>query len=404
MIIKKSLCQYYTDNKIRPVYSKLIDTEMLNSYEWVRRKLFEYNLSIPIRTFKDASLLEFGPSTGENSLIFAKWGAQLSLVEPVDDFINGINEYFTLHEVTKNLTSVKRSTFEKFETDKKYDFVVAEGFIFHTGRPAYWLPRLSSFCKKGGFIVISHSETVGFIIELLHSKCLQFFQSYHNKDPLLLAKKLFLNKWNKVSHARNFEAWAYDNLVNPTLSPNLLNSFMELQEVMAETGMIAWSSWPSVNNYTDISWIKKSTIDVKSVVQRNRFNFLSLLPSMVLGKHIRVNNQISKVGELLFSSLTSYVNSLAAPMEVDTFNREYIEKLQYEHNKIMEIFRLCVPNFYDTILAELWQEISDCLKNISDVNIDGAIKLFNGNGPLSEYWGCPNFYSVWHRYDQDNKE
>jgi len=400
MSIKKNQCQFYIEKNVKPVYAKLNKAELFNSYEWMRRKLFEYNLGIPIRTFDNASLLEFGPSTGDNSLIFAHWGSKLSLIEPVEDFISCIDEYFTKHSLTENLNLVKCSTFENFETDDKFDFVIAEGFIFHTGQPAFWLPRLSSFSKKDGFVVISHLETVGFFIELLHSKCLQFFQSHYDKEPIALSKKMFYAKWSKVNHARNFDAWAYDNLIYPTLDAYLLNSLVDFQEIMSECGMLMWSSWPSVSNFTDVTWIKKTTIDVKDVIMRNRSNFLRLLPSMLVGKYIDVNEKINEVGESLFSSLTSHIKSLAVPIE--TLQSDYIEKVQNEHNKIGDILQLCVPYFNETVLATLWQEIDECLGYLSNGNIDSVIKLFNGNGPLSEYWGSPNFYSVWHCYDQTN--
>lgn len=395
METKKVQYQYYKETGVKPVYAGLNKEASFNTYEKLRRKVFEYNLNIPVRSFERASLLEFGPSTGDNALIFAHWGADLVLVEPVEGFIRSIREYFQNHELEGRLRDVHCNTFEKFETGEKFDFIVAEGFIFHTGQPTYWLPRLASFGNDKSFIIISHLETTGYLIELLHAKCLQVLLMDHKTEPLLLARDLYYNKWNKTAHARSFDSWAYDNVIYPTLDAYLLNSIIDFQEIMNECGMLLWSSWPSIVNYTDLSWVKNPVIDKKKIIYRNKKNFLKLLPSMVIGELTEVNDRINDVGEQLFSSLCSEVNSLAVPPRL--LNKAQLGKIRNIHKETEELFKISVHCYGDTKLSLLWRQIDACFSHLSSGNINGIMDLFNNDGPLTDYWGSPNFYSVWHR-------
>lgn len=394
---KKIQYQYYKETGVKPVYADLNKKESFNAYEKLRRKVFEYNLNIPVRSFDRASLLEFGPSTGDNSLIFAQWGAELNLVEPVEKFIESIREYFQNHKLTESLRGVHCNTFEDFETYEKFDFVVTEGFVFHTGSPSYWLPRLASFGKDDSFVIISHLETTGYLIELLQAKCFQVIQKNHTGDTLPLARDLYYNKWSKSAHSRSFDSWAYDNLIYPTLDAYLLNSIIDFQEIMSECGMLMWSSWPSVINYMDLSWIKHPVIDKKKIIARNRINFFRLLPSMVIGELMEVNERINDVGERLFSSLCSEVNALAVPPEL--LKGGQLKIIRKSHKETEKLFKLSVQNYDVSKLSLLWQQIDACLSHLSDGNLNEIKKLFNDEGPLADYWGSPNFYSVWHRFD-----
>ena len=50
------------------------DTDLI-AHEEHSRRLFLDKLKMPPQMFRGARLLEFGPDAGENSLVFALWGA-----------------------------------------------------------------------------------------------------------------------------------------------------------------------------------------------------------------------------------------------------------------------------------------------------------------------------------------
>lgn len=392
-----TLYQYYKDKDFNPVYAGLDSSTALSSYERNRRKIFEYNLRLPVKSFSNASILEFGPASGENSLVYAKWGGYLHLIEPVEKFTEEAQNYFSLHNLTEHLLDVQCRTFESYSTQERFDFVIAEGFIFHVGSPDYWLPRLVSFGKEDCFVIFSHSETAGFLIELLQVKCLQVLMQNCNEDPHSLARKLYQSKWNRVNHFRRFDSWVNDNLVNPTVDDSLLNCFSDLQEIMLEHDMMLWSSWPSMMSYWDVSWIKKPEIKRDEVVRRNEINYFKLLPSLVIGKEIETNSKIVDLGGDLLKAIRSEITALAVPGQQLTNNQ--LNEVQHKHKEVGEYFNLCVHNYSETILAKFWQEIDECLVCLSNRDVNGITKIFNGKGPLAHCWGSPNFYSVWHRFN-----
>ena len=76
------LSLYYQAKDILPTYARFSKKESLDKYNLFRYKFFLEKLYLPPQMFKGASLVEFGPDSGENSLVFADWGANLTLVEP----------------------------------------------------------------------------------------------------------------------------------------------------------------------------------------------------------------------------------------------------------------------------------------------------------------------------------
>src|SRR3990167_2990577 len=75
------LFQYYIDNDILPTYASFSTYEQVSRYEQSRYNLMQ-KLKLNMRTFKGAKIIEFGPDTGENGLIFTKWGGDVLFVEP----------------------------------------------------------------------------------------------------------------------------------------------------------------------------------------------------------------------------------------------------------------------------------------------------------------------------------
>ncbi len=76
------LFQYYAHEQFLPTFGNFDSATKLAQYANARRTVFAEKLMLPLRTFDGADVLEFGPDTGENALVFAQWGAKLTLAEP----------------------------------------------------------------------------------------------------------------------------------------------------------------------------------------------------------------------------------------------------------------------------------------------------------------------------------
>ena len=72
------LFNYYERQDVLPTFGNFKSAAELEAYAGLRRELFSDKLVLPPRLFRDADMLEFGPDSGENALVFASWGANMS--------------------------------------------------------------------------------------------------------------------------------------------------------------------------------------------------------------------------------------------------------------------------------------------------------------------------------------
>ncbi len=130
--------EYYNQQNKFPTYGGFHSEEDLLKYESHRKDLFLQRLYLPTQLFRNAKLLEIGPDTGENSLIFAKWEALCTLVEPNTKTFPIINHYFEhfnlLDKLVKIIPEDIKTLAEKNQDHNSYDVIDAEGFI-HTVKP-----------------------------------------------------------------------------------------------------------------------------------------------------------------------------------------------------------------------------------------------------------------------------
>ncbi|MBV8480101.1 MAG: class I SAM-dependent methyltransferase, partial [Actinobacteria bacterium] len=70
--------EYYARQPLLPTDGELD----FAAHELERRRLFTDLLALPPGMFRDARLLEFGPDAGANAVVFAFWGARVTLAEP----------------------------------------------------------------------------------------------------------------------------------------------------------------------------------------------------------------------------------------------------------------------------------------------------------------------------------
>ena len=118
---------FYGEHNISPVRQNIDDLSL--HYER-RRKLYR-QCGIPYRTLENANILEVGPGSGYNSLFFLhimKKG-HLDLVEPNVCGVEDIKKLFYEHRIDESLYTLYNTTIEKFSEPRKYDVIIAEGFL-----------------------------------------------------------------------------------------------------------------------------------------------------------------------------------------------------------------------------------------------------------------------------------
>lgn len=253
--------EYYIAQDAFPTYGSFETKEELHAYEQQRRSIFTDKLYLPARTFANADLIEFGPDTGENSLVFARWGARCTLVEPNKKAHPILYRYFERFKLSSLLTGVIGMDIEAFSqsphTRIRYDFIDAEGFIYTVRPLSLWMKLFSDLLRPNGFAILFFCETFGSFQELFLKCIFNRYRMLTNMESRTAARNLFKGKWDSIPHKRSIDAWIMDVLENPFVRLRYFLDAQRLCEKMAEYGFSLYSSWPPYKDGLDVYWFKK---------------------------------------------------------------------------------------------------------------------------------------------------
>jgi hypothetical protein len=252
----ETLYEYYSSQGVRPTYASFDGESVLAEYEVLRRNVF-YRLMLPPAFFAGKRLLEFGPDTGENSLVFAKWGAHLTLVEPNVEAHPYIRRYFSEFKLDASLDNVVAASLLDFSALSKFDAIDAEGFIYTVQPSSSWIRKTGECLEPDGFLIISYMELYGGFIELLTKAIYQRTAgSPAYGAGIDTAKRLFLPKWESIQHTRKFESWFMDVIENPFVRMKYYIDPVTLLKEMHLGGFRLYSSWPNYRDALSMQWIK----------------------------------------------------------------------------------------------------------------------------------------------------
>jgi len=396
---KKEITQhwYFEKKGIISQHRNLKSQSDLDSYEQERRDLFTDKLALPPSAFTNSQLLEFGPSAGENAIVFAMWGASCTLVEPNLKAHPCIKKYFEQFKLAQKLVEVDGSTLESYSKrqipDKKFDFIVAEGFIYLVKPDPMWIGFFSRIIKNNGFVILNYCETFGNFQEL-------FLKAIHSRMCKLTgmgsveaAGKWFGAKWNSIPHTTTMESWVADVLDNPTVR---LARFYELKELctnLCNSGFYLYSSWPPYKNSLEVYWAKKMPKPKEQLESQNEFIERSRLSHMFGRKHF-----LLKTGpemEPSIKELLTLTDSL-----IDEFDRDKAEKC-IEH--LGSIERLIGS---DAVISEPKdvKETLNAIKSIKHIlnlliagNADDIAAFCSSDKAFIKSWGMPTHYAVFRK-------
>jgi hypothetical protein len=124
-----TLYDYYGRQNIAPTFADLRDEAAVVAYQAARARLLGERLALPIPLFRGAEILEFGPDTGENAVVFARWGAHMTLVEPAEAAHPRIRAYFDCFAPPAALRELAAADVLSYVANRRFDMIVAEGFI-----------------------------------------------------------------------------------------------------------------------------------------------------------------------------------------------------------------------------------------------------------------------------------
>jgi hypothetical protein len=273
------LFQYYERQGILPTFADFKSHEQLKAYDVQRRELFRDKLMMPPVLFRGAEVLEFGPDSGENAVVFAGWGATMTLAEPNRQAHAKIRAYFERFGLLPRLRELVLSDVEGFRSDRRFDIIDAEGFIYTIQPSEIWLRVFQRWLNPDGCGVISFYERNGAFFELTLKAIHAAGKALTGRPAVEAAKLLFEPKWDSIPHARAFESWVMDVLENPFVRNRTFIYAGDLCGAANALGFDIHASWPSYRDTLDIYWHKKINADDDKLrrsskhLQRSRLSF-----------------------------------------------------------------------------------------------------------------------------------
>lgn len=300
------LFNYYERQSVLPTFGNLRSPGELEAYKAQRRELFTDKLMLPPPLFRGAELLEFGPDSGENAMVFAGWGAHLTLAEPNRHAHEKIQAYFSRFGLTDRLRQLILTDVEGFRSDRRFDIIDAEGFIYTIQPTEKWLRIFHGLLNPDGYAIVFYYERYGGFLELALKAIHAAGKILMDGPPLEVAKRLFDKKWNSIPHTRSFESWLMDVLENPFVRYRYFIDAASLCSAAHAIGFDIHSAWPSYRDSLDVYWHKKIRSDSDKLQRtvrhlgRSRLSFLGGRKLHLVGNVDAADAISASIEELVF--------------------------------------------------------------------------------------------------------
>ena len=207
---------YYKKHKIIPTID-LDDISIKNMFQ--QRESFYFLLSIQKNAFKNSSILELCPGNGYNAyyLLTALNPSKITLVD---------NNEYSIRGLKKNLKKFKDkkiiySDIYKFNTNKKYNFVIIENTLPGLDNPKKIFNKSISFLEKEGTLITTLSDDFS-----LFSEKLRFLMSHIiinsddikdlNRDKKIdILSNIFQSHLRTLNtDTRSAKKWVQDNMLH----------------------------------------------------------------------------------------------------------------------------------------------------------------------------------------------
>ena len=156
------MLEFYLQNHITTEH---IDVAHWNDYLRKRKNLYR-QLGIPMLAIKGSEILEVGPGAGHNSIPLIIEGARsIDLVEPNPVAREALEDNFKRMEIKESAYIVHPVTLEEYSTKKKYDIVIAEGYVQSAQNWKEFMAILKTFTKENSIVIVTCMDEIGLYLE-----------------------------------------------------------------------------------------------------------------------------------------------------------------------------------------------------------------------------------------------
>jgi hypothetical protein len=388
---------YYARNNITPTYAAFAQESDLNNYALNREKFFTEKLRLPQRFFRGAHLAEFGPDCGENALVFAKWGALLTLIEPNPKSWVNIQQYFSKFGLTDKLISLEKTDLENFNLNRRFDIINAEGFIY-TIPESVWINQFDRHLAENGFFIISYLSSYGYFLEILLKVLYHRVKNVLHLTPAQSAIKLFQTKWDSIPHTRSIENWAMDSLESPFVRISNCYDLPRLYRQLLDKGFVLYSGWPNTIDLLNVYWHKKQLSDEVQLQHNIDFVNRSSLSFAFDRKLFITSPDPGTVREINGQLMQLLVNM---DRLIDDFNGDSIRKCRDSLTSIRSF--LTQGDIYADSPKDRQEALAlvhsvECIFNfLAKDDLEALINFCHGDEAFITSWGLPSQYAVFQK-------
>lgn len=259
--MKNTMLDFYVNNKVTTGH---IDINKYEEYVKKRKNLYR-QLGIPLLAIKDADILEIGPGAGHNTIpLITEWEARhVDMLEPNPIAAEELKTNFETREIDKGTYRIFSVILEEFKGDKKYDIVIAEGYIQFAANWKEFLNIIKEYTHENSIVIVTCAEEIGLYVERMKRVVGQY--AVRNVEKLEDKIECLDKLWNGEKsgdalkgRTKSFKEWALDWVFN---NANMFEHAMTMKDAMGEMGDQFHVLGASQNIFTDYSWYKDLSYD-----------------------------------------------------------------------------------------------------------------------------------------------
>lgn len=252
--------KYYGERNISPERQNIDDIQL----HYARRNKLYRQCGLPEMAFRNAEMMEVGPGGGYNTLAYFQWGCKhIDLIEGNPQGIRDMKMLFAERKIPKDRYDIFNCLIEDYQTDRRYDIIVAEGFLPDIDNQKDVVDKLKTLLGEKGVIVITCVDKVGFFIEsmkrLVGAVAVRDIPDFEDKVKYLT--DFFKPQLAKLRGMSKLpEDWVKDIIVSPMINNGIELSLGQAIRMFQEEFDILGTS-PQL--FTDYSWSKDIWYDYK---------------------------------------------------------------------------------------------------------------------------------------------
>lgn len=391
------LSDFYTEEKFNPTFIDVDNKQKLRTHYAKRLNLYTNKLKLSPALFKDALCLEFGCSSGENSLMMASLGAKFEFVEPQIDAIKRLEGLFEENGYADNIVKIHNDIIENHTNDThKFDFVIAEGFLHYVPSKNEQLKKILGYLKPTGQCLISTADPYGQFIQLFKVFVFKYLQNAEglNDDAskMNLARALFEKEYASIPHSRPFEMYIKDTFYNPYIGRKKYWGVEDLIPAVREAGFIVRTSWPYYGYSDDLLWHKHVQTD-DALIEECLKRYYMKVPSYIASEEL--NQHSAEWAKKFARSVKTFMDALE-----DYYDQTFAG--DFDVAVVDQIIALLNEYYQDSVTVGLFDEVKQLLNVLFEGDKNGFVNAYN-KSVLTKLWGVSYHYMCFSRnYASEN--